>query len=344
MATLSTPERITAVARDLDTTLTDSIEKIRELNERTHVLAINARIEAARAGVSGRGFRVVADAFGKLNVEIQQVSQHLTDETRQRLESLLAISGELAGSVRGERIAQWADSVMDVVDRNLYERSCDVRWWATEAAVIRALEAPGAGTKDVARNRLATILDSYTVYFDIVVADTSGRIVVNGRPGQYAVEGRDVSSEPWFRQALSVGSQGFGFQSAHRGALAGGEPVLIYSSPVCAEGRCGDPLGVIGVVFRWEGLGRITLEKTASTLEGGGELLLVEPSGRILATTSAEFGNVVTWAGVKELLDQRGSGYRRVEDSDGVYLVARGVSTGFETYATGWSCLIRQKV
>lgn len=32
-------------------------------------------------------------------------------------------------------------NVVDLIDRNLYERSCDVRWWATDSAVVQALES-----------------------------------------------------------------------------------------------------------------------------------------------------------------------------------------------------------
>ena len=339
----STPERISQLARELDATLSSSIGQIQDLNERTHVLAINARIEAARAGVSGRGFRVVADAFSQLNLEIQNVSVHLTQEAGSRLEALQAISGELAGVVRGQRLTHLAQSVMDVVDRNLYERSCDVRWWATEPEVVKALE-PGAGLESVGA-RLATILDSYTVYDDIVVVNLDGRVVANGRPGRFAVEGIDQSREPWFVSARSRSSgREFGFQSAHRGALAGGGPVLVYS---CLVGRDGDPgappVGVLGVVFRWEGLGRASLDRTAVYVDGAAELLLVEPTGRILAQAgSSEFGGAVDWPGAPELLASAGSGYAL--SPDGASILARGLSPGFETYATGWSCLLRQKL
>jgi len=339
----STPERISQLARELDQTLSGSIGQIQDLNERTHVLAINARIEAARAGVAGRGFRVVADSFSQLNLEIQRVSAHLTQEAGSRLEALQAISSELSGVVRGQRLTQLAQSVMDVVDRNLYERSCDVRWWATEPEVVKALE-PGA-RKDAVRSRLATILDSYTVYDDIVVLDLKGTVVANGRPERFSVEGLDLSREPWFASALGRPSgREFGFQTAHRGALAAGGSVLVYS---CLVGQGGDPdapaLGVLGVVFRWEGLGLTSLDRTATYVEGSCDLVLVDPSGTILAQAGTpDFGGLVDWPGAAELLRSPGSGYALSPQS--THLVARGLSPGFETYATGWSCLIRQKL
>lgn len=345
MTTTANPERIESLALDLDRSLTESIGRIRELNDRTHVLAINARIEAARAGAAGRGFRVVAEAFGNLNLEIREISARISEDSTLTLGELLGISQELAGAVRGQRLVQLADSVMDVVDRNLYERSCDVRWWATEGALVRGLEDPDSRT--AACRRLGTILDSYTVYADLVLADRNGAVVATGRPDQFPPPAQGVSGEPWFQDALGLPSdQEFGFQSVHRGPLARGQPVLVYSCPVRREGQPGGPvLGVLGVAFRWEGLGRVLLDKTAEALDGPGDLVLADAEGRVLARHgSRDFGGAIGWDGARELIRTPGAGFSVVGEGTSRSLVARGLSPGFETYSTGWSCLIRQKL
>ena len=74
---------------------------------------------------------------------------------------------------------------IDLIDRNLYERSCDVRWWATDAAVVAATQDPNPAALAHASQRLGQILDSYTVYFDLVLADLDGTVIANGRPRQY---------------------------------------------------------------------------------------------------------------------------------------------------------------
>ncbi len=84
--------------------------------------------------------------------------------------------------------------MIDVIDRNLYERSCDVRWWATDSAVVECLAGDGASSARHAGERLSVILDSYTVYRDIWIVDDRGFVVTNGRPASYSVRGQNVAA------------------------------------------------------------------------------------------------------------------------------------------------------
>ncbi len=325
--------------------LRQSLQKIDEINRITRIISMNARIEAVRIGAAGRSFGVIAEEMDTLSRRVSDTAQEIdrmagrtSIDLRERLE-------QLQTDVRRTRLTDLALANIDLIDRNLYERSCDVRWWATDAAVVAAAQDPQPAALAHASQRLGQILDSYTVYFDLVLTDLQGHVIANGRPRQYRSVGQSVAQQDWFQSAMATQSgEAFGFQSMHASPLAGGERVLVYSCTVREGGRVqGRPLGVLGIVFRWDALAQTIVEHTPlSDAEWNrSRVCIVDGQGRVLADTSGDAAQRLDFPGRATLFAEPRAATEWVLDGR-PHCIAQAASPGYETYRTGWHCVILQ--
>jgi methyl-accepting chemotaxis protein len=83
--------------------ITEFIAVIRELADQTNLLALNAAIEAARAGEQGKGFAVVADEVRKLAVQSARASDEAGDIVGAFEEQMRRVAFQMS---RGETIVQ----------------------------------------------------------------------------------------------------------------------------------------------------------------------------------------------------------------------------------------------
>lgn len=347
-ATKASPERIRSLSRSLSENFDDALEEIDRINNKTRLLSMNAKIEAARAGEVGASFSVVATEMRELSRTTDSVARRMEKETKSTVSELEGISDVMASNVRGTRLSDMALVNIDLVDRNLFERTCDVRWWATDSAMVDALRSVAPGPLEYASKRLGVILDAYTVYYDLVLCDLNGKVVANGRPQNYRSVGMDVSDTDWFRSAVSSASgDEYGFQSVVRDPLVDGKLTLGYSCGVRENGEAnGRLLGVLGILFDWESLAQVIVKNTPipADQKASTRCCLINDAGDVLADSNdGVLGRKLVLPNLLDLRVQKTT-FIKADLGAGECFVGYAYSPGYETYATGWHSVIIQSV
>ncbi|MDR2417908.1 MAG: methyl-accepting chemotaxis protein [Treponema sp.] len=332
-----------SLIESVENTLESSLGSIASVNTDLKVLSINAKIQAARVGALGAGFGVVANEMGNLASHTEAIIADLRISIKGMMNNLI----ELENGVRGQRLAQMAAYNIEIVDRSLYERSCDVRWWATDGAIVDAAMSISKGQIDFASQRMGVILDAYSVYFDIILCDMRGNILCNGRPGKYQCAGLNMGQTAWFNRAVAAknGSE-YGFEGPLTSALAGGKNTLVFSCGVRDRGQAyGKLQGVLGVVLNWDALGREVLLQTQKALSAEAEepvkCYICRTDGVILSSTEAfTRDDKIALENLSNIIQSKFTTYR---GSNGqVLLIGVGLSRGFEAYKTGWASIITE--
>ncbi len=246
------PEQIVVLAGRVSHLAQKKTATIQAITTRTRMLALNALIEAARAGQAGVGFSVVASEVRSISSEIEAIAAALEEDLIAESSRLEQLGRRIISHLSGERLIDLALNAIEIIDRNLYERTCDVRWGATDLAVVDCVAARSATSRRHASQRLGVILSSYTVYLDIWVCDPSGEVLATGRPDEYPrAQGASVATEEWFQRALATRSgEDFAVVDVATSRLLGDAPTASYSTAVRTGGRAdGDVTGVIAVHF-----------------------------------------------------------------------------------------------
>ena len=144
-----------------------------------------------------------------------------------------------------------ASLAIDIMDRNLYERANDCRWWALRSNFRELLGKAEWSEAELraAQSVLAHINSLYTVYDNLVLFDRHGRVLAVSNPESQDRCGQLLGDE-WVRNVLSLkNSQSYAVSAFAPSAMYGGHHTYIYGAAIFDAGDNGKVVGGIGIVF-----------------------------------------------------------------------------------------------
>jgi len=231
---------------------------------------------------------------------------------------------------------------IDIVDRNLYERANDCRWWALDGTLREQLARPAAG-RDAARAAavLQRINGLYTVYALLVLFDAEGRVVAVSDPAEQGRCGERLDA-PWVGEALALRDPQQHVESAHAASpLYGGRPTFVHAAALRADD--GRVTGGIAIVFdgapQFAAMLRDALPQDEhGQAPAGAVSLLATRAGEVVASSDEARWPVGATAplapGWQALA--RGTSDRAVIELDGVaHAAGCSVSGGYREYRSG---------
>lgn len=303
------------------------MQKLQKISLQSKILALNSGIEAARAGEAGRGFSVVAkeiNNFAAASMDASKESEEIIKSIQQKANEIIAV-----------RTVDVAYDTIDKIDRNLFERNCDVQAWATFDAVKNVISNPTPETRKEAQALLKNIYEIYEVYFELLVVDLDGNIIVTAK--NQSEVGKSMANREWFKETITnndVYVTDMYYSEIVQGYTMG------YSCPIRDEH--GHVMGVFSTRFNWDFIYDII---DNVKIDESSQLYVINKEGIVIASKDRE--NVLS----KNLSDMKAvQNVTSGKDNRGYVIennqiCAYCLTEGYNAYkGKGWSVIVVESI
>jgi chemotaxis signal transduction protein len=227
--------------------------------------------------------------------------------------------------------------LVDLLDRNLYERSDDCRWWALTPELRTAL---AAGEKDrESIEGITAILDYinclYTVYTRIFVYDAEGRIIASTHPMEdgASVVGTCIDEATLAAVRALRSEQDYHVSPFAPTPLYGNAPTYVYHAAIRDPDHEATVVGGIGIVFD-SGPEFAAMLRSALADKEGMSALFIDRRGHVISSTdpTRPVGSQLD-IDPKLLALDNGSSASRIVLHDGHYaIMGCTVSSGYREF------------
>ena len=249
--------------------------------------------------------------------------------------------GNLQATVLSSLLADsqfFAALAIDIMDRNLYERANDCRWWALDSTIRRLMaDKDDKGRQQGLEKVIGYINSLYTVYDNILLFDTQGIVTAVSNPN-YADLASKALSDPWVTECLALGdSQSYTVSGFFSTPLYASRPTYVYLAALRAPDSS-VVIGGIAIVFdsepQFAAMLYDSLPRQASGEPVAGSFaVFVDGEGKIIASTNPAYRAGQTLKLQSDLLKPPANGGSRLIALDGhVMAVGARTSAGYREY------------
>jgi len=238
----------------------------------------------------------------------------------------------------------WAALAVDIMDRNLYERANDCRWWALTSAFKRILDKQKIEEED--KEKIIGILQYinglYTVYTNLFVYDSFGCIIAVSNPTEEHMVGTVLSKE-YVRGTLALKeSSQYCVSKFEPSELYDNRHTYIYGASITSFRQGKSVIGGIGVVFDSEPQFLVMLQDALprnerGEVEEGVFGVFADRKGVVISSTDPEMKAGDTLSIDREFFNMKnGQGTSKVVEHNGYYYAVGGhASSGYREYKQG---------
>jgi len=298
------------------TTLND--HEFRIIAENEHLLSDSMReiprrateiqVELNRTVWNGHLIRSQSDtAEGQIsNTVAQQTLLHEISRTGERTSRIF---GDAVSSLNRTAIGMiiqdcaFASALaLDLMDRNLYERANDCRWWALTTQFRQQLSKTSHTQTDLQEltKTLKYINELYTVYTNLILFDTDGKVLAVSNSEESELVGTMIDPELRGRITSRARTNYYGVSNFEKTPLYADRETYIYGAPVHDLINKSKIIGGIAIVFDSEPefpamLHDASPKNNSGELQHGCKTVYIDSDRRLIASTDKEdvVGNII---------------------------------------------------
>lgn len=297
---------------------------------------LNGKIMSLKRKV--QSFLPILDRFQIISLEIQEIFSRFIHHIHQVLVDTIQ-----------SKVAFSATLAVEIMDRNLYERANDCRWWALNSSFRKILsDKRNKGSITPAQSqKLTQILEYinslYTVYTNIILYDANGEILAVSNKAESDLVGSLLPRRNDTTRCLSLhDTQSYIVSDFHKTELYGDDYSYIYHAAVKDWENMEKNVGGIALVFDSAPEFKAMLDDTEpkylnESINKTTFSTFVDRNGQVISTTSSEFAINDIIDIPKEVLHAP-NGQNDCfawQWNNTTYLVGYKISSGYREYKNG---------